>query len=78
MFSCFLSLSGSSSQWWDPDVMETLPVPVEEARKSVALLMPVTVKEPKVQFVTDLFITFLSSDTYQLHDSCRQGHQIKD
>lgn len=45
--------SRSTSQWWDSDVMETLPLPVEEARKSVSLLMPVTQYEPKVDLYTD-------------------------
>lgn len=45
--------SRSTSQWWDSDVMETLPMPVEEAKKSVSLLMPVTSKEPKVDLYTD-------------------------
>lgn len=45
--------SRSTSQWWDSEVMETLPVPVEEARKKVALLMPVTKTEPKVDLYAD-------------------------
>ncbi|XP_068202078.1 polyphosphoinositide phosphatase isoform X1 [Palaemon carinicauda] len=43
----------STSQWWDSDLMETLPVPVEEARKSVALLIPVEKHEPKVDLYLD-------------------------
>ncbi|KAG7160580.1 Polyphosphoinositide phosphatase-like [Homarus americanus] len=45
--------SRSTSQWWDSDVMETLPVPVEQARKSVSLLLPVSSGEPKIDLYTD-------------------------
>lgn len=45
--------SRSTSQWWDAEVMESLPLAVEETRKTVALLMPVTPFEPKVDLYLD-------------------------
>ncbi|KAK4293153.1 hypothetical protein Pmani_034130 [Petrolisthes manimaculis] len=45
--------SRSSSQWWDAEVMESLPMPVDETRKTVSLLMPVSPKEPKVDLYLD-------------------------
>ncbi|CAL4066485.1 unnamed protein product, partial [Meganyctiphanes norvegica] len=65
------------ADWWDADVMESLPLPVEESRKSVALLVPVSKHEPKV----DLFLDHhrpsefcILSELYTYHMS----HSVRD
>lgn len=52
----FPSLSRSTTQWWDSAMLSDLPMPLEETRKSVSLLMPVRSQEPKVwhQGIRDL------------------------
>ncbi|XP_063610918.1 polyphosphoinositide phosphatase-like [Penaeus indicus] len=43
----------STTQWWDSALLTDLPMPLEETRKSVSLLMPVRNQEPKIDLYTD-------------------------
>ncbi|XP_050728957.1 polyphosphoinositide phosphatase-like isoform X2 [Eriocheir sinensis] len=69
--------SHSTTQWWDSEVMESLPLAVEETRKTVALLVPVTPNEPKVDLYLDFHRPFefcILSELFTYHMS----HSVRD
>lgn len=73
-----VTCSKSTTQWWDDEVMEALPLPVEETRKTVALLVPVTPSEPKVDLYFDChrpfeFCVLSEVFTYHMSHSVRWG-----
>ncbi|XP_076064117.1 polyphosphoinositide phosphatase FIG4 [Oratosquilla oratoria] len=69
--------SGSSSQWWDHDVMEALPLPVDQEKDTVSFLVPVTPGQAKIDTYVDYHRPTEFCILSELF-TCHMSHSVRD